>query len=189
MRNRFLGRVLMTAALVVGTGIAGATTYERTAGLRSDAEIAKSITHEIRMYPRYTIWDDVSFRVVDGQVELFGAVNQPFKKADLNRIAQRVEGVTSVTNNLKVLPLSPFDDQLRLRVARAIYGYPAMMRYAINPLPAIHIIVENGRVTLTGVVANEMDRNIAGLRASTAGLSFGPVINKLQVEQKSNKKS
>src|SRR5262245_19980740 len=119
--NRFLGRVLMAAALLAGTGIAGAETFDRTNGSRSDADIAKSITHEIRMYPRYSIWDDVSFRVVNGQVELQGEVNQPFKKADLARIAQRVEGVTSVANEIKVLPLSPNDDRLRLRVARAIY--------------------------------------------------------------------
>ena len=189
MKNRFLGRVLMAAALLVSTGIAGAATYERTAGSRSDADIAKSITHELRMYPRYSIWDDVSFRVVNGQVELLGAVNQPYKKADIERIAKRVEGVTSVADDIRVLPLSPNDDRLRLRVARAIYGDPAMTRYAMNPLPTIHILVENGQVTLTGVVANQMDKNIAGIRASGAGLSFGPVINKLQVEQKSDKKS
>ena len=189
MKNRFLGRVLMAAALLAGTGIAGATTHDRTTGSRSDAEIAKSITHEIRMYPRYSIWDDVSFRVVNGQVDLLGVVNQPYKKADIHRLVQRVEGVTSVTDEIKVLPLSPNDDRLRLRIARAIYGDPVMNRYALNPLPTIHIIVENGQVTLTGVVANQMDKNIAGIRASGAGLSFGPVINKLQVEQKSEKKS
>jgi len=189
MKNRFLGRVLMAAALLAGTGIAGAATHERTAGSGSDADIAKSITHELRMYPRYSIWDDVSFRVVNGQVELLGSVNQPYKKSDIARLAKRVAGVTSVTDQIKVLPLSPFDDRLRLRVARAIYSDPAMTRYAINPLPTIHIIVENGRVTLTGVVANEMDKNIAGIRASGAGLSFGPVVNNLQVEQKADKKS
>jgi hyperosmotically inducible protein len=187
MKNRFLGRILMAAALLAGAGIAGAATYDRAAGSRSDADIAKSITHELRMYPRYTIWDDVSFQVVNGQVELLGSVNQPFKKSDIERLARGVEGVTSVSDQIKVLPLSPFDDSLRIRVARAIYGYPAMSRYAMNPLPTIHIIVENGQVTLTGVVANEMDKNIAGLRASGAGLSFGPVINNLQVERKSEK--
>jgi hyperosmotically inducible protein len=141
------------------------------------------------MYPRYTIWDDVSFRVVDGQVELFGSVNQPYKKSDLARLVQHVAGVTSIKDNIKVLPLSPFDDGLRLRVARAVYGDPVMLRYAMNPLPSIHIIVENGHVTLTGVVANEMEKNIAGIRANGAGLSFGPVTNQLQVEEKAVKRS
>src|SRR5687767_11445446 len=176
--KKILGAVLMTAAMLAGTGLAATAT---------DADIAKSITHEIRMYPRYTVWDDVSFRVTNGQVELFGAVSQPFKKADFGRLVKRVAGVSSVKDNIKVLPLSPFDDGLRLRVARAIYADPVMSRYAMNPMPSIHIIVENGHVTLTGVVANEMDKNIAGIRASTAGLSFGPVTNNLQVEGKSAK--
>jgi hyperosmotically inducible protein len=181
MSNRFLGRFLMTATMLAGTGIALANS--------GDTDIAKSLTHELRMYTRYTIWDDVNFRVANGQVELNGAVNQPFKKADMGRIAQRVAGVTTVKNNIKVLPLSPFDDGLRLRVARAIYGDPVMQRYAMNPNPSIHIVVENGHVTLTGFVANEMDKNIAGIRAGGAGLAFGPVVNKLQVEAKPAKKS
>ena len=178
--NKILGMVLMAASLLAGPAIATTAT---------DADITKSITHEIRMYSRYTVWDDVSFQVVNGQVELFGSVNQPFKKADLGRLVRHVTGVTSVKDNIKVLPLSPFDDGLRLRVARAIYGDPVMLRYAMNPLPTIHIIVENGHVTLTGVVANEMERNIAGIRASGAGLSFGPVTNNLQVEEKPAKRS
>src|SRR5689334_20572036 len=148
MIDRFLGRFLMTATLLAGSGIGFAAT--------TDADIAKSLTHEIRTYSRYTIWDDVNIRVQNGHVELSGAVSQPFKKTDLGRIAKRVAGVSSVKNDLRVLPLSPYDDGLRLRVARAIYGDPIMTRYAMNPNPSIHILVENGHVTLTGFVANEM---------------------------------
>src|SRR5688572_2045874 len=143
MRQRFLGRAMMTVALLAGAGIAPAATKNNTIGARSDAEIVKTITREIRMYPRYTIWDDISFRVVNGQVELDGAVSQPFKKADMQRLVSRVPGVTSVKNDLRVLPLSPNDDRIRWQVARAIYGHPSMTRYAMNPLPSIHIIVEN----------------------------------------------
>lgn len=175
MNNRFLGRLMMAASLLAGTGIA--STHS------ADADIAKSLTHEIRMYPRYTIWDDVNIRVADGRVELTGSVNQAFKKADLGRIAQRVAGVTKIENNIKVLPLSPHDDGLRLRVARAIYGDPVLQRYAMGANPSIHIVVENGRVTLTGFVATEMEKNVAGIRASGAGLEFGPVTNNLQVER------
>ncbi len=139
------------------------------------------------MYARYTIWDDVEFRVNDGQVALLGAVSQPFKKSDLQRIVQHVPGVTSVTNDLRVLPLSNFDDRLRIQVARAVYGDPVLTRYAIQPLPSIHIIVDNGRVTLTGVVSTEMEKNVAGIRASGAGLGFGPVNNQLRVEHPAKK--
>ena len=134
------------------------------------------------MYSNYTLWDDVNFRVNNGNVELLGAVSQPYKKTDIGRIVQRIPGVASVSNELKVLPLSPQDDRLRLQVAWAIYRDPALSRYAMGAVPAIHIIVDNGRVTLTGAVNNALEKQVAGMRASAAGLSFGPVVNNLTVD-------
>jgi hyperosmotically inducible periplasmic protein len=185
MKRNVLSKGL-AIALLVAAGTAGAATSSN-AGPTTDAALERQIRHEILMYPRYSIWDDISFRVRNGQVELMGAVNQPFKKADIARIVQRVPGVTSVTDQVRVLPLSNFDDQLRLQVARAIYGHPALNRYALQAVGPIHIIVENGRVTLTGVVNNDMEKNIAGIRAGTAGLSFGPVVNNLRVENPARK--
>jgi hyperosmotically inducible protein len=179
-----LNRLTMAAALL-GLGIAGAAT-NNTVGA-SDADIAKKLTHEIRMYPRYSVFDNIGFSVNEGRVELLGEVNEPFKKADLGRIAQNVAGVTSLSNDLKVLPLSPMDNRLRLQVARAIYRDPVLSRYGMQALPPIHIIVDNGHVTLEGVVSTDMEKNVAGLRAGTAGLSFGQVTNNLQVENPSHK--
>ena len=110
----------------------------------------------------------------------------PFKKADLGRIAQRISGVRSVTNQIEVLPTSFFDDRIRLAVARAIYRDPVLSRYAIQAVPPIHIIVDNGHVTLEGVVNSPMEKNVAGIRASQ-GLSFGQVTNNLQVENPGKK--
>ena len=181
MKTRILSRLLATA-LLVGAGVAAA------AQKHADVSVERQILHEIRMYPQYSIWDDISFRVTDdGQVELFGAVNQPYKKSDVERIVRRVPGVTSVTDEIKVLPLSPFDDRLRLQVARAIYRDPVLNRYALQAVGPIHIIVENGHVTLSGVVNNEMEKNVAGIRASGAGLSFGSVTNNLRVENPARK--
>jgi hyperosmotically inducible protein len=131
----------------------------------------------------------VNFRVTEGQVQLLGEVSQPFKKDDLARLAQHVAGVEGVANDLKVLPLSSFDNELRLRVARAIYRDSTLSRYGMGTQPSIHIIVENGHVTLDGIVNNQLEKQVAGMRASSAGLSFGPVINNLRVENGSNKKS
>jgi len=161
-------------------GLAGASTGP--AGLNSDAAIAAKAAHEIRMYSRYTIWDNISLEVNHGDLALKGQVSQPFKKQDLQRIVQSVPGVTSVTNQLEVLPLSPMDDGLRLRVARAIYGHPVLSRYATQAVPPIHIIVKNGRVSLEGTVNSELEKTVAFMRASTAGMSFGPVQNNLRVE-------
>ena len=181
MRSKVLGR-LLSVMLLAGAGIAGASTHP------GDADVTKSVLHEIRMYPKYTIWDDISFRVDNnGGIELFGAVSQPYKKADIERIVRRIPGVTSVTDEIKVLPQSSFDDRLRLQVARAIFRDPVLSRYGMGANPSIHIIVDNGHVTLAGVVDNEMAKNVAGMRASGAGLSFGSVTNNLQVEHTSRK--
>jgi hyperosmotically inducible protein len=169
------------AMLLGGAGIAAASTSP------GDTDLARKITHEVRMYPRYTIWDDISFRVHDGQVELIGAVSQPYKKSEIERLVQRVPGVTAVSDQIKVLPLSAMDDRLRIQVARAIFRDPVLSRYAMGALPSIHIIVDNGHVTLAGVVDDETARNIAGIRAAGAGLSFGPVTNNLQVEHPARK--
>lgn len=185
MKNTMLGRFLMAAALLAG---AAAASTKVSANLpQSDSDIATNVRHEIVMYSRYSIWDDVSFRVVNGNVELEGAVNQPFKKQDIERLVQRVPGVTSVTNEIKVLPLSSMDDRVRLQVANAIYRDPVLSRYGMGAVPAIHIIVENGHVTLTGIVNTDMEKQIAGMRATTTGLSFGPVTNDLVVEHPAKK--
>ncbi len=186
MKPTVLSRFLMAALLLVA-GVASASTKGSAGMPQTDEGIAKAIRHEILMYPYYTIWDDVNFQVAGGQVELEGAVNQPYKKDDIQRLVSKVPGVISVTNELKVLPLSNMDDRLRLQVARAIYRDPALTRYAIQAIPPIHIIVENGHVTLTGTVSTEMEKQIAGLRASGVGLAFGPVVNNLQVEHPSSK--
>jgi hyperosmotically inducible protein len=87
-----------------------------------------------------------------------------------------------MSDQIKVLPLSPFDDRLRIQVARAIYRDPVLSRYGLQAVGSIHIIVDNGHVTLTGVVSTEMEKNVAGIRANGAGLSFGTVTNNLQVD-------
>jgi hyperosmotically inducible protein len=181
-----MSKLMLGAVLLAGiAGVAGAATKDD--GDHSDQALAKKVAHEVRMYSWYTIWDNVNIKVNDGNVELMGQVSQPYKKSDMARLAQSVPGVRSVTNELEVLPLSNFDDQLRRQVASAIYRDPVLSRYAIQAIPPIHIIVDNGHVTLEGVVNNEMEKNVAGIRANGAGLSFGKVVNNLRVENPSHK--
>jgi len=187
MRPNFLTRVLLTAALAASTGLVQAAGKSNVPVPGSDSDLARRVRHEILTYPRYTLWDDIGYRVNNGQVELTGAVTQPYKKSDIEHIVKAIPGVTGITDEIKVLPLSTNDDRLRIQVARAIFGYPALARYAQGAIPAIHIIVDNGHVTLAGVVLNDMDKQLAGMRANSAGLSFGPVVNDLQVENPSRK--
>lgn len=184
MKRNFM-KWLGVTGLFALAGVASATT--RQSGSLTDSDIAAKAAHEIRMYSRYTIWDNISVRVNGGDLELLGQVSQPFKKADLQRIVQRVPGVLSVANELEVLPVSFNDDNLRMRVARAIYRDPVLSRYAIQAVPPIHVIVNNGHVTLEGVVNNDLEKQVAFMRASSAGLSFGPVQNNLRVENSKSK--
>jgi hyperosmotically inducible protein len=184
MKNWVLGRIFLAAGLMASAAMAADKGPQAPL---SDADVARQVRHELVMYPRYTIWDDVNFGVSNGEVELTGAVNQPYKKSEIENLVRRIPGVVSVRDELKVLPLSDFDDRIRLQVARAIYRDPALSQYATMAVPPVHIIVENGHVTLTGVVATDFEKNIAGARASGAGLGFGPVVNHLQVEHPAKK--
>ena len=142
-----------------------------------DRQILEQARHEIVMYFAYGIFDNVELAAHNGTLTVSGQVTQPFKKTDMGRILERVQGVAALQNNLEVLPLSNFDNRLRWQVARAIYGDPFFIRYANQALPPIHIVVKNGNVTLEGVVANGMDKTKAHLDALHAGLSFSVVDN------------
>jgi hyperosmotically inducible protein len=142
--------------------------------------LAEKVRHELVMLPYYTLFDDLSFKVDGGTVTLSGDVVNPVLKSDAGRVVKRIEGVTQVVNNIKVLPLSPFDNRIRMAEYRAIFGYAGLYRYAMGAMPSIHIIVDNGHVTLEGVVANQADKNIAGIRANGVFGVFS-VTNNLQV--------
>jgi osmotically-inducible protein OsmY len=100
-------------------------------------------------------------------VTLTGEVTQPFKAADIARLVERVRGVVTVRNEIHALPVSFFDDELRYRIARAIYGNQEFWQYAAMHNPPIHIIVDNGHVTLTGVVSTNVERALAGSLANS----------------------
>ena len=148
----------------------------------NDSKIARDVRHQLVMLPYYGIFDDLAFRVEGGHVTLLGAVVRPVLKSDAENVTKRVEGVTSVTNEIEVLPLSPMDDQIRRAEYRAIYGDSALStRYGYRALPSIHIIVKNGHVVLEGVVANDGDKNLVGIRANGVSNVFS-VTNNLLVE-------
>jgi hyperosmotically inducible periplasmic protein len=134
---------------------------------RRDDEVFKDVSTAVLRYPQFTIFDDVSAGISDGFVRLEGRVTMPYKKYDIEKRVARVAGVKQVDNRIGVLPVSPFDDELRYRVARAIYHNSAFWHYASMVNPPIHIIVENGRVRLTGVVNSDVERMLARSLASS----------------------
>ena len=134
------------------------------------------------MLPYYGVFDNLSYRVDGSKVTLFGQVTRPTLKSDAENVVKKIEGVEKVDNQIEVLPLSPNDDRVRLAVYRAIYSKPQLQRYQLGAVPPIHIIVKNGNVTLEGVVANQGDKDVAGIAANGVPGVFS-VKNNLMVEK------
>ena len=136
---------------------------------RKDFQVAKDIASSVQRYAQFTIFDDVSAYVKDGAVTLTGKVTMPYKRDDIEKRIAKVNGVRRVTDQITVLPVSQFDDELRYRIARSIYNNSNFWSYATMVNPPIHIVVEHGRVTLTGVVQSEVDRMLARTLATQFG--------------------
>jgi len=180
-----LSKLVLAGSLVLTAGLTAQKKDHNdvfVAGDPAEVRIAHEVRHRLVMLPYYGVFDDLAFRLEGGTVTLLGAVTRPVLKSDAENTVKRIEGVTQVIDEIKVLPPSPMDDQIRRSVFRAIYGDPALStRYGFRAVPSIHIIVENGHVTLEGVVANEMDKNLCNLRANGVPNVFS-VTNDLRVE-------
>jgi len=144
--------------------------------------LVKEVRHELVMLPYYGVFDNLAYGVNGGTVTLTGQVTQPVLKSDAENVVKRIEGVENVVNQIEVLPLSPNDNRIRRAVYRAIYSQPSLQMYSMRAVPPIHIIVKNGNVTLVGVVANQGDKNLAGIRANGVSGVFH-VTNDLTAEK------
>ena len=181
-----LRSAVLAGALIISAGFAEKKDKEHNdafvAGEASESRIAREVRHQLLLLPYYGIFDDLAFRIEGTVVRLEGAVVRPTLKGDAERVTKKIEGVTEVINNIRVLPPSSLDDQIRRAEYRAIYGDPEIsIRYGYRALPSIHIIVENGHVTLEGVVATEADKTLINIRANGVPNVFS-VTNNLRVE-------
>lgn len=154
---------------------------------QAQERLERVVGHELRMLPYYSVFDNLEYRVKGYNVELFGQVTRPTLRSDAENVVKRIEGVEKVSNHIEVLPLSAQDDRIRRAVFRAIYSSSFLSRYALQPVPPLHIIVKNGNVTLVGVVATESESNVATIQANTVPGVFS-VTNRVRVE-KSGRKS
>jgi hyperosmotically inducible protein len=148
---------LVASALVVLALAAPAA----AAGQKDNLQVFRDVQKQILQYPHFTIFDSVSAQVENGTVTLIGKVTMPYKRDDIIRRVSKVPSITKVNNQIDVLPVSQFDDELRFRIARAIYSHGNFRPYASMVNPPIHVIVDRGRVTLEGVVNSEVDRMLA----------------------------
>jgi len=140
-----------------------------------------AVRHELMMLPYYGVFDNLTFKIEGDKVELMGQVRRPVLASDAKRAVERVKGVGQVVNHIEVLPISPFDDQIRFMTYRKIYGDSAMTLYRFQPVPPIRIIVKNGNVTLEGSVSRSMDKIIANMDANQVAGVFS-VTNNIKVK-------
>jgi len=197
--RRLIG-VGIIAALSVASGLADKVNSQKeqhndafTEGPPNESRMAKEIRHNLLMLPYYTIFDDLAFQLKEGGVVILEGACPPEPpwdiKSDAENAVKKVEGVTKVINNIKLLPMSPMDWQIRRAEARAIYGNSEIgMRYGYQALPSIHIIVDNGHVTLEGVVDNQFDGTLIRTRANQVPNVFS-VTDHLIVLNKGNKQN
>ncbi|MFL6428828.1 MAG: BON domain-containing protein [Acidobacteriaceae bacterium] len=152
------------------------------AGETTDQQLADKIGKQLA-YDRVgygNAFNAITVSVNNAVVTLGGHALGPVAKESALNLAKRTPGVQNVVDNIQVDPLSPMDNQTRLAVARTVYGYPSLNKYAINPANPIRITVINGHVILSGVVDSQADKNVAGIQANTVPGVFS-VTNNLQV--------
>src|SRR5437868_6715179 len=182
-----VGLRLMAATLSLGLFQAAnshasqqsASTQQET---RANQNLIREVRHQLLLLPYYSVFDNLAFKLEGDRVTLEGQAVRPTLKSDAEAAVKSVEGVSGVTNNIEVLPTSGMDDQLRRALYRAIYGDPQLSKYGWSSMPSIHIIVKSGHVGLEGVVDNDTDKNLAGLRANSVPNVF-EVKNNLVVKK------
>jgi osmotically-inducible protein OsmY len=147
----------------------------------SEAWLANQVRHQLVMLPWLSVFDNLEYSVQGNKVVLAGQVVRPVLKDEAASAVKHIEGVEEVDNQIEVLPVSNFDDQIRRAELREIYSFPSLQRYGLGTIPGIHIIVNNGHVTLEGAVDNQTDKNVAGIRANSVPNVFS-VTNNLRVQ-------
>lgn len=133
------------------------------AGKTSARGIERQVFKQIIKLPYYGVFDNIGFRVSGDTVTLYGKVVQPTTRKSAGRVVEKINGVNNVVNNIEVLPLSSFDDSIRLRTLQTLQSGGSLGRYFAGSNPSIKIIVDRGNVTLEGFVANRADYNLANL--------------------------
>ena len=183
LKNRPLFGFALPALLLSITVITSANAAPPSSQeTKANQNLVREVRHQLLLLPYYTVFDSLAFKVDGDHVTLEGQVTNPTLKHDAETAVKSVEGISGVTNNIEVLPTSPMDDQSRRALYRAIYGDPQLSKYGWSSMPSIHIIVKSGHVSLEGVVDNDTDKNLAGLRANSVPNVF-EVKNNLVVKK------
>ena len=168
------------AGLIVSLGISATALTAATSS--TPRSIENQVRHEILSVPYLNVFDNLYYSVDNGVVTLTGQVTRPIDKDYVENAVRRVEGVTSINNQIEVLPLSPYDDRIRFAALNTLARTTPLSRYFLGVNPSIRIVVKNGDITLDGVVLNALDRQVAFMAANSVPGVFN-VINNLRTER------
>lgn len=175
--------IALVAVLVVAASTAVAVPRARVEN-ESNGRVARQVRHELLTLPYYGVFDNLAYRIDGDTVTLYGQVVQPTTRETAARRVAQIAGVSRVVNEIEVLPLSSFDDSIRVNAYRSIFNMGGLYRYAMGANPSLHIIVNRGHVTLEGVVANDADRQLAYIAARQVPGVFS-VTNNLRTDRES----
>lgn len=176
MTMKRVSKLIAMAAVSCGL-VFSATSFKSVSAAQQTAQapndsLQREVQHHLRMMNYYTVFDNLEFQVDGSRVVLQGEVTNPEAKSEAIATVKNVPGVTDVQDNIKVLPLSNEDDRIRRAAYRLIYGDPQLTKYGFQSVQSIHIIVDNGHITLEGTVNSEADKNVAGIRANSVEGAF-----------------
>ncbi|MFN2455916.1 MAG: BON domain-containing protein [Pyrinomonadaceae bacterium] len=178
IKNRIAAIAVM---LAVATSAVIAAPQPARETVSNDQQIAQKVRRELVTLPFYGVFDNLAYKIDGSTVTLYGQVVRPTTRSDAEQRVKRLSGVARVVNNIEVLPLSTFDDSVRLGTYRAVFNTAGLYRYAMGANPSVHIVVARGHVTLEGVVSNRMDSQLAYIAANGVPGVFS-VTNNLRVE-------
>src|SRR6266550_655331 len=169
------------AALLIGIASVGVLAVPQSGSRVNDAQLAKRVRHELLMLPYYGVFDNLAYNINGSTVTLYGQVVRPTTRSSAERVVKKLPGVARVVNNINVLPLSSFDDQIRAATYRSIARTGGLYRYLMGANPSLHIVVDRGHITLEGVVSGKGDKTLAYMAARRVPGVFS-VTNNLRVQ-------
>ena len=178
-----LRNLLITAIAIIGFTFGNAQAQSSVvAGKTSARGIERQVYKQIIKLPYYGVFDNIAYRVDGDTVTLYGKVLRPTTRKSAERVVERIAGVEEVVNNIEVLPLSNFDDSIRLRTLRTLQNGGSLYRYFLGASPSVKIIVDRGNVSLEGYVATRGDYNLMNILTRGVPGAFS-VKNNLIVEK------
>ena len=180
---KYLRNLLIIAIAILGFTFSDAHAQSLSGNSRGSAQaIERQVYIQIIKLPYYGVFDNIAFRVDGDTVTLYGKVIRPTTRKSAERVVGKINGVENVVNNIEVLPLSNFDDSIRLRTLRTLQNGGSLYRYFLGASPSVKIIVDRGNITLEGFIANRGDYNLANILARGVQGAFS-VKNNLIIEK------